>query len=191
MRVLLSVSLSLLLCGCQSLLSDDPDSPYYAIPNGSVLELHRILTLPADTVSLYLQDGELVADSSLLRHYDPYCKFEMWSRVDRRRTIDPERFRVGRVVRSYEYVKMPRAPVRLAGPIVFDIDRGGPTAIIETTTLYLTSERQPDVYRIGCEQWAEPSMSRPLTLSEIRHALGGLFTLELIPNAGSVLAPAR
>lgn len=179
MKAVLLLVLALLLGGCQSLSPEGPDSPYYTIPTGSTLRLVRPLPVPADGVSLYLQDGALVADHSLLRRYHPYCRFEMWSRLPEARQVEPETFLITRVTRNDEYVSGPHRPLRLAGPFFSGERQGGPMAIIVTTTLYLSSSQQPDVYRIGCEQWGDPSSVRPLTIPEMRQALGGIFELAL------------
>lgn len=177
MRLLLAI-LVLFLSACQQGPVRDINSPYYRIPVGSVLVLKRPLELPPDAVSLYIQDSELM-DPSLLNRYQPYCKFEMWSRIDKRRVVEPDEFVVARTAWEWEYVKGLSLPVQVAAFGVGIFDDDGPMAIIDKTLLYLQSDRQPDVYRITCEHWSRPIDSRPLKVAEIRATLKALFDLNI------------
>jgi hypothetical protein len=174
--LLLSV---LLLASCHSLISTDINSPYYRIPVGSQLVLERELELAPEQVSLYIQNGSIF-DPSQLDRYHAYCKFEMWSRVDRKRVVSPGEFEITRVSQDYELVRLPdNRPVRLAALDMAGIDDSGPMAVIDKTFLYLHSDKESDVYRITCEHWSRIIESRPLMVAEIRKTLEGMFTLQI------------
>ncbi len=178
----LFLSLFLLISACAPIVPErSPTSPYYAPPQGSRLELLKPIDIPANDVSVWIQDGETTSYWSADR-YRPFCKFEMWSKVDRSRTIQPDTFIIERVSRNERAVRRDE-PVRLAATLrrtgTGSDDGGGPMAYIMSTEMFLDSPRQPDVYRLTCQQWGDVNFPKHVTIDEMRQTLQGVFSLEL------------
>ena len=55
----------------------------------------------------------------------------------------------------------------------------GPVHLTFSTTMYLESKVQPDVYRLTCQRWDWPNIGEYLSINEMRQALGDYFTLIL------------
>lgn len=179
------ILLSATILGCSpGAAIRSPGSPWYAPPAGSRVILEKPVTIPPDTVSVHIQNGEVVSAGAFggVDRYRASCKLEMWSRVDERRVIEPDTFVVKRVARTIEAVQL-SAPLRVASllPMVFELDYSGPMAHIMGTEMFLDSERQPDVHRLTCSYWGEPAFPEHLSIEQIRHTLAGLMRIEL-PN---------
>lgn len=168
LRPLLTLGACAALFACQA----DGHAPARHIPPGSSVELHQALTFPPERGSIQFQDGRL---QSGVDHYRPHCKFVIGARAADR-TVQPDRFEVRRVQRFIEgaLAALPTVKVSL-------FDNGGPSDTPYITTLYLHSPRQPEVVRLSCQSWQDPSQrdSGHLTVPEIQAALGSVFTLRL------------
>ena len=55
----------------------------------------------------------------------------------------------------------------------------GPSHLTFSTTMYLESQLQPDVFRMDCKRWDWPPTGEFLSINEMREALGDYFTLTL------------
>ncbi len=172
--------LSGLLGGCQTVPPGSEQAEADTIPPGSRLTLTRSLQLPAHTAGVYIQGGQVLSYGRV-RQYYPHCRFELRTRLDTPRSVEPETFRIDAVRRELEFVEGPDAPVRVAGLSLEGLAEDGPLYEIRSVGLYLQSERQGDVYRMICRHWATPPHIRELTIAEVREALGDLFTLQLGP----------
>jgi hypothetical protein len=181
-RRLLPLLTLITLTGCAALTPEpSPQSPYYPPPVGSLLVLQRQLEIPADRVSIHIQDGQL-RDYGALNRYRGYCKLEMWSRVDAPRTLAPDTFRITRVARESRAVGL-ESPLRVASRLAGFDPNDGPIAHVMSTEMYLNSERQPDVYRMTCSHWGEAVFPAHLSIEQMRTALGGMFRLKLPEEA--------
>ncbi len=175
--VLLSV---ICLFGCQA-PPFSPDSPLSRVPLHSRLILHQALTIPANKVSLWFQEGKQIPEKLLDRYY-PHCKFETFTMKTRAKTIEVDTFVIYKVVRWDDYALQ---SIQLAwaqfgvGIGIHDALDGGPSFVNVATEMFLQSDKQPDVYRLVCSQWEDPVDSNHVTINQIRHTLGNIFTLEL------------
>ena len=174
MRTFLLFALLSLLTGCQTAPQKNEDSPLYAPPTGSLLRLLAPLHIKADKTSVIIQNGEPVYSYWNVNTYYPHCDFELHTLATSERVIQPDVFTITRVVRDYEYVML--APVVVAGIGT----SGAPPLENFMTIMYLQSDKQPDVMRITCQHWGDPSLDDHLTINEIHKALGKLFKLELV-----------
>ncbi len=167
----------LLLGGCHTLGNPRQDFAHRLIRPGSELVLEQAITIPAEDTAVYVQGGRVVTVVNEMR---PYCKFAVWTRLEEQQEVAPDRFVIRRVNWGTSYIQATR-PVMVA--LVVYGHRGAPDRLYYQTELYLSSERQPDVYRITCEvdriEAGGHSQHTYLTLSEVRGALEGLFRLEL------------
>lgn len=168
--------LSLSLVACQYVPPRDINSPFFSPPAGSQLRLTRPLTIPANDAGVFIQNGQAQYSSWHLNKYYPNCDFEVYTRADHERIIEPDTFTVKRTVRETEHVSL--TPATVAG---LDFGAGPPTENY-MTVLYLHSDKQADVFRMTCQHWQDPSHGDHLTIKQIRQALGDLFILELAGN---------
>ncbi len=172
-----------LLAACSSARHPgDENSPYYAVPAGARVALRQALVIAPEQVAVYIQNGKVVPWVQVNAYY-PHCKFEVRDRRDREQTVNPDEFIVTRVVQEVVHmVQWGRWQTAAAsiGIRVGDMDDG---ASVRTyaTYLYLASDRQPQVFRLGCGHWAYPGTryAEHLSIQQIRAALGEVLTLQI------------
>ncbi len=181
----LLLTVVVLLSGCAASVPKDESSPFYQISTGSVLSLEAPLTIPAKKVSILFQYGEVLPPSYWFDQYEPYCKFELWTKNQTAVTVNPDRFTIHRVVVGSTPILVgnPSLMVASAGgltPLLMAKDDDGDSSYLRFyTELYLQSAKQPDVYRLTCNYIDDPWVGLPLSIQEIRAALGEVFTLRL------------
>jgi hypothetical protein len=167
--------LSLTACDSRQMVKDE-DSPFYSVPAGSRLILNREITIQPDNTSVYLQNGSPGADSDV-DFYKPHCVFELFSISDRARVVKPDTFMITKIIDQSEDVATSWPTYASMGiGIVFG---DGPAHLTFSTTMYLESKIQPDVYRMTCKRWDWPNIGEYLSINEMRQALGDTFTLIL------------
>lgn len=173
---------ALFVTGCQTVsYQGNENSPFYVVPAGSRLVLERELTIPGDRAAVYIQGGQVSSYWSVNPYY-PYCKFEVRFPKDTPQKIQPDDFAVTRAYQ--ETPPMVRAePQRFDGRArlvrVSAQDSGGVSATVFATTMWLRSDRQPDVSRMTCAQWGYPPLDGHLSIAQIRKTLAVVFTLKL------------
>lgn len=175
----LMLAVVVLLCGCQTSYQGNEDSPYYKVPVGSTLILNNDITIPPYKAGVYIQGGQILPLSQVNKYY-PHCKFEVLKIREAPQTVKADTFVIKKVVQEITDT-VDTGQLRLAGiSIGINIsDDDGPSVQTYATRLNLRSERQPEVFRLSCGQWAYPSQGQQVTINEMRKALGNLFTLQL------------
>ncbi len=175
MRHVAVLAFVLLLAACQTAAwQGNENSPYYLVPVGSRLVLNRAITVPANDVGVYIQNGEVVRSFWNVKSHYPYCALDLRRRLETPQTVQPDEFTIVRV--RQESVMT----VRLPFVHVADTDQGnGASYEIYATLMTLRSERQPEVTRLTCAQWVYPPLQRHVTINEMRKTLEDLFTLRL------------
>lgn len=167
--------LSLLVLGaCQSTPLPREESPYHTVPAGSLLTLHKDLTIPARRASIFIQGGPMTVWQDV-NSYHPHCIFEMYKVKDTPQYVKAGTFTIRKVQRE-DYSAI--APGLQHARLMFS--DGGPSYLVYATVMRLESIDQPEVFRLTCQHWeVPPQMPHHLTISQIRAALGNLFTLKL------------
>ncbi|KPK56011.1 MAG: hypothetical protein AMS22_02710 [Thiotrichales bacterium SG8_50] len=180
MKSIAVVLLTLTVLGCQSAPGSYPgreDVPaYYAIPVGSELVLNRAITVAGNTVSVFLQDGKLLAKGER-DQYRPNCKFELYTMSAQARTVEPDTFMITRLVMEDDAGIGTGFSVFAGGSLGMGGD--SPSMTDYRTVMYLRSERQRDVSRLSCQHWEDPTVAEHLRLAQIRQALGEIMTLTI------------
>ena len=175
LRIPIGLFCAALLSACDnSLAVRDENSQFFSVPLGSTFTLNREITIQPDQTSVYLQNGSIVLVRDV-DFYRPHCKFELFTISEQARVVDPDTFVVTRIVDQREDVstEWPRyAALGMSG-----VD--GPVHLTYSTTMYLESKIQPDVFRMNCKQWDWPATGEFLSINEMRQALGDYFTLTL------------
>lgn len=138
------------------------------------LTLNQDLTIPGQSAGIYLQHGKVVTETENDQYY-PNCRLEVRYPQDKPQTVTADTFTIYRVkwleedvlLHSNQYASNGMLPVSSS------------TADDYVTTLYLRSERQPDVTRLICSYWEDPTgFAEHLSVKQIRNALGKIFTLQ-------------
>lgn len=167
---------TILIGACETQAVKNEDSQFYSVPLGSQFTLNRDITIPPDQTSVYLQYGKVLASGGV-DFYKPHCKFELYTISTQARIVKPDTFTVIRIVDRREDVST-RWPV-YAG-LGLSLSYGdGPIHMTYSTAMYLESDVQPDVFRMDCKRWDDPTIGEYLSIREMRDALGDYFTLEL------------
>lgn len=181
MRRLLLLCLSLPLAGCQLAGRFEEYSSQYLPPANSRLALRQELTIPVGTAHVTVQGGRVVSGNEINR-YHPYCRLEVQKVSDRPQPVAPDEFVIRRAYQETQSAG--RDGLWQVGGRARLSSDGGPAFLVYRTILVLSSERQPQVRWMVCEQWGDPATGRNVTLQEIHTALGGIFAL-LPPTAGT------
>jgi len=180
----LAFCLATVLSACAGRYQGDVNSPYYVIPSGSRAILTQPITIPPEQVGVYIQNGKVLPWHEVNAYYT-HCKFQVYKRKDTEQQVTPDDFLVKRVVQ--DQVQMLRwSPWQVAGMSLgmgVSMD-GGPSLFTFANFMYLSSERQPHVWRLACGQWAYPGTmwAEYPSIAEMRKALGDLIKLDLPPT---------
>ena len=157
MRMIVVALSALLLTACQTTSTKDVNSIWFKIPPGSRLLLNRPVEIPAGEAHVDLQNGQL---SGGVDEYTVNCRFVIENLGPH--TVQPDSFRITDASDSTEWVSQP------------DIMRF-------YKELRLHSEKQPEVLRLVCQDWAGPLVGRPISVSEIERAFGAYFSFRFAP----------
>lgn len=152
----------------------DEDSKFFSVPVGSTFTLNREITIQPHQTSVYLQNGKILLARNV-DFYRPHCKFELFTISDQARVVAPDIFVVTRIVDRREDVSV-RWPLYASLSLT---GGNGPMHLTYSTTMYLDSKQQPDVFRMNCKQWDWINIGEFLSISEMRQSLGDYFTLTL------------
>jgi hypothetical protein len=179
----LSISLlGALLSACApQLVREDAGGAWTQVPPGSTFTLKRPVQVPQDQARIFFRGGRVLSSGA---NMGPSCGLEVRAiSRDGPQTVAAQTFRITRVQRYWTQVASIEVPA--ARPVRFQLasaqDGGGGTPMIqEGYHFWLGADADPNVMRVTClgmldDMWR----SRPITLHEIRAALGDLATLEI------------
>ena len=169
----------LFLTGCISNEIKDESSPFYSVPVHSTLKLNQSLIIEGGQVATYVQNGKVMPERDVDK-YKPNCKFEIYTMSEQSRTVDADSFVLTRVVDDIESSSL-KGSNQLAALdealVLGTLDRS--YMYNYATMMYLHSERQKDVYRMTCQHWEDVLDDMYLSATEMRQAMGKVFTLEI------------
>lgn len=171
--------LMLSISGCKVNDTKDETSPFYAVPEGSTLLLNQSLTIDGDQVATYVQDGKVMAEREVDK-FRPNCKFEIYTISELQRTVAADSFEITKVVDEIETSLLESWPLLAARDgfsVVGMLDRS--YMFNYATMMYLHSASQKDVYRMTCQHWEDVMRDRYLTISQMRQAMGEVFSLQI------------
>ena len=153
----------------------DEHSELTRVPAGSSLTLNQSIHIAANSLSVYMQDGNIKPYSAIDKYY-PHCKFELYTLSDHARTVQPDTFNIVRVMDETD-LSSSRATTFASLRTADSNSDGGPSIVTFSTSLYLKSKAQSDVYRMTCMHWGLINERRYLSIAEMRKAMGNVFTL--------------
>ena len=154
MKTPFSILFAMVLAGCHNAASRDVDSPFFSIPAGSSLTLHKELPIPERQRHVKLQHGKPMAG---VNEFKVNCQMRVYDLgVD---AIHPDQFRIKRTGEGREWESR---------PYVLRFFR----------ILHLESEKQPWVIKLICQRLAGPDWARNVSVPEMREAVGDYVTFD-------------
>jgi hypothetical protein len=145
---------AMLLAGCQSMSSTSESSIWFRVKPGSKLVLNRALEIPSGQAHIKLQQGAVTGG---VDEYTINCSFEVKNPGPQ--TINPDTFLIHNVSSQREWVSQP-----------------------DTMDFYmvfrLQSTQQADVEKLFCGYWDGPLSGKPVTVEDVKQALGEYMTFE-------------
>lgn len=170
-RIILAIVGLMALSACANPPATVESGGAAPIRRGDILELTRALTIPAGDAAVYIQNGAAVQSGT----HDPYyawCRLVMKTLSPLPRRLSPAEFRVTDIQQEVEDVWL--QPLRYAA-VGTDL-AGSATADDYITTFFLDSAQAPDVDRLVCAHWEDPTLSpEHLNARQIRDTLGELL----------------
>jgi hypothetical protein len=138
-----------------------------ALPAGTILRLQQNIDIAPDKARTYFQHGKQ-AGLSVIDKYQPWCEFEIKTLMETTQTIHADNFAIYKLVNQRSGL----------------LDGAGFGSMANTleefsTTLYLQSDSQPDVFRLICLHRRGTGMQTYLRLSDIQSALGDIATIDI------------
>lgn len=170
MRQLLIFPLVILLSACQAGAGYRQDAG--PAPAVTKVILNEAFSIRASRATEYIQGGRPVNYFERARYY-PHCFVELRRLAKTATVIAPDTFTVSRI--HNDRFMAAHQPVLLA----FSGGGGdGGNPVMSTTYLYLSSGRQPNVWRLGCQVLTTPYEAHYVSLVDMQQVLGELITLE-------------
>ena len=153
-------------------------SPYFFIPVGTKLIVHKKITIPANKARVYIQGGKLIPGQP--DQYHGHCWFLSWKVLEREQTIEPGVFTVTGSQKYDDYVNK-KSEFQLAAKRSFtDLQLFDTrTAVKRVTTLKIHSDKQKDIREFSCGYWDSYFDGDHLTVAEIQQVVGGLVEIKL------------
>jgi hypothetical protein len=174
-----------LLAACGPLLiRNDATRDYVPLSNASV-ELHRGVVVQSGMARVFFQEG--VAQTAI-NEYRPHCELTIRNLLDRAQTIHADHFTVEKVTSDIVHVAASGGVV-VTVSADFQLTSGGGGGdsggdgegrLMKIYTLYLHSDRQPNVLSLVCGgAFNLPAQATRPSLQDIKTALGDYATLQL------------
>lgn len=179
MRLLACLAFS--LTACQSSANLPISSPYFEVPVGSRLVLNQPIEIAPTSATVRLQFGKIVSRFES-QDFELACVFESNIVGKTAQLVEPDSFEIIRVRRGSNTSSAQAAPRTGLVPVSARFVADGGSRQYYKTELFLKSEKQPQILAMTCQHARESGDSdfRPLTVAEIRQALGGYFSLRLL-----------
>lgn len=190
MKKILAPLVVLLISSCSVSLDYKRATIKELLPVGSTLRLTHILDIPAERSFIYIAHGKVATlkNYNTVDIYQPYCTFHLYDESQQVRQIIPDQFEVTRIVEwerdfgSIKYKNNTYTNNRAGGLIKTSTRDAGPSIVMYATIISLRSTLQPEVKEIVCGHWNDPAEIEPLTLKEMKSALGDLITINDMGN---------
>lgn len=148
------------LTGC----STTPPKSLMDVQAGEYFVLKQPINIPAERVRHYIQFGQLSGGG--FNSYEQHCRIELYSLSQEATTIKPQRFLIERVATDEEMIALADQTIHFAdnsaGSAFMSVqndatplsnlafgDNQRPETM-DLVHLYLTSDSQPNVYRLTC-----------------------------------------
>ena len=181
------LSLILMTVSCQMPPKYIPKTVKELLPVGATLQLTQALEIPADRSFIYIANGKVapLKNYNTVDIYQPYCMFRLEKPSAAARIVMPGSFEITRIIELEGYYgNLKDKKIILAshsnhgfiktGKMEYE---PGPSTIMYATILSIRSHAHPDVKELVCGHWDDQGVVEPLTLGEMKSALGKLITI--------------
>lgn len=173
----LLLAVGVMLSGCRPYAvrnAADASSHHRSVPVGTVLVLHRELTIAPTYARVFFQNGHA---GSAISEYQPHCQLEVRRVLPVTQTVQPDEFVIRKVV--YDIIDVAAAPgVKLAW--IMSGAGGEVSDIMMAWDMRLHSDKQPQVVKLMCGgAFDSPGRARLPSLEEMRAALGSYASLRV------------
>jgi hypothetical protein len=171
--------LMVLLGACQIIPITDPASLHFVAAPGSVITVHKTLTINANRTRVFLQHGKVV-ENHLMNEYRVNCNFEVNTLGESPRFIQPGQFTVTHVERRMDSVVLNGAiQLAAAGTVELVVaEQRGTPMMFEEIRFSLHSDAQLDVRELACRGAMANMADMELpTRQEIQAALGSFASI--------------
>ena len=192
MNKILVLFVALLISSCS--LSQDYKrvSVKELLPVGSTLRLTQTIEMPADRSFIYIAHGKVAPlnNYKTVDIYSPYCTLHVYKESSHARQIMPDQFEITKIDEwETSFGRLDFKNNTYANnhsgnfvKVTNNGNDGGPSILFYATILSLRSAKQPDVKELVCGHWNDPSEIEPLTLEEMKSALGDLLPIVIADN---------
>jgi len=145
----------LVLTGCQTVKSNNPEELSFTVPQGSILTLKKKMTIPELYSHGVIQYGKEITDDDIDDYYIN-CRLDFNQLGPR--TIEPEAFVVTTTYDGWEWVS----------------DSG---ILRYYTEVYLSSNKNTDVIKLECQEYGD-QLDYPFSVAQMQKALGEYFSFK-------------
>jgi hypothetical protein len=155
MKLILLTLAASLISSCQSMHSNDPNSLFFSIPEGSTLSLDKEMTISSSNTHGTIQAGKLINDDAR-EFYDINCRLDF--KKFGPRTIEPEEFSITRTEDGQNWISQP-------------------SILRFYTEVYLASNKDTDIIKMVCQIYGDAN-DRNFTVAEMQTALGDFINIK-------------
>ncbi|MCK5662138.1 MAG: hypothetical protein KAI17_01560 [Thiotrichaceae bacterium] len=181
-RLLISLAISILITGCQSLSEPvDFSHPKSKPPVGTVVQLNETLIFEQGTSRTYIQNGK----AKSFKEVDdraPWCQFSRYeprAALKTERSAVPDRFTITSSSQRMEMVSAKPFPILAANVIIPSmLDNDGQNAQTLATIMKIKSDQQPEIAEFKCAVFNDPYMENFVSVNQIIDTLGNVVTLK-------------
>jgi len=187
MNKVLTLLLVLLTVSCSLPQVKNPMNVKALLPVGSTLRLTQKLIIPKDRSFIYIANGKVapLKNYNTVDIYEPHCMIYVNKEASYQQEILPGEFKVTNIIeweRDFARLNIRNAVSNYGqkpGLIKtrYVSDDGGPSIVMYATIISLHSDQQKDVKQLVCGHWNDPHEIEPLTLEEMKSALGELILI--------------
>ncbi len=171
---LLIVVYLLSILSCSQTIIKDEKSYAYSISVGSKFVLNQEIKIEPQLGRTFIQYGKIKIEKDIDIYY-PHCSITVNTIREQAHIISPTTFEVIKIVDEEEYAQGQLLFASTDLKLVSD----GPLITGLASYYYLKSADEPDVRTLECIQWDSLYENNYLSISEVRQALGDVFTLQL------------
>ena len=180
MKRIIFLVIALLATSCSMLPPQVPTTIKERLAVGSTLKLNQSLQIPEDRLYIYIQNGRVmpIKNFNTVDVYSPYCMLYLKEETRQPHTVMPDKFTITKIIEWEGYYSL-RNRYQISRLVKVATERdAGIDIIMYATILSLHSDKQPDIKQMVCGHWDEQSIVEPLTLEQLKTALGSLMTIE-------------
>ena len=187
MNKVLTLLLLLSTVSCSLPQVKNPVNVKALLPVGSTLRLTQKLIIPKERSFIYIANGKVapLKNYNTVDIYEPYCMIYVNKEALYQQEILPDEFEITNIIeweRDFSRLNIRNVTSNYGqkfGLIKtrYASDDGGPSIVMYATIISLHSVQQTNVKQIVCGHWNDPHEIAPLTLEEMKSALGELILI--------------